>query len=143
MNAQEFGLKPGQELFEGDYRTKMAELREAGCTHASVGSFNNEIGVPLTLLQLTAAHRYAVVEMGAGKPGDIALLTAIVKPTVAIITNIGPAHLEAFGTIDVTAATKAEIFEWLPHIIPVPFYYSIYNHQKLKDCIGLLHGHKT
>src|SRR3990167_3259329 len=89
-------------------------LREAGCTHASVGSFNNEIGVPLTLLQLTAAHRYAVVEMGAGKPGDIALLTAIVKPTVAIITNIGPAHLEAFGTIDVTAATKAEIFEWLP-----------------------------
>jgi UDP-N-acetylmuramoyl-tripeptide--D-alanyl-D-alanine ligase len=90
-----------------------AILLECGPTLANKNSFNNEIGGPSTLLQLTDQHRYAVIEMGANHPGEIAYLTAMAKPNVAFINNIAPAHLEGFGSIEGVARAKAEIFQGL------------------------------
>ncbi|MGR9114173.1 MAG: UDP-N-acetylmuramoyl-tripeptide--D-alanyl-D-alanine ligase [Gammaproteobacteria bacterium] len=73
------------------------------------GNLNNEIGVPLTLLRLNDAHRYAVIEMGANHPGEIAYTSRYARPDVAIITNVGPAHLEGFGSVDGVADAKGEI----------------------------------
>ncbi len=84
-----------------------------GETLATEGNFNNEIGVPLTLLRLAPEHRFAVVEMGAAKPGDIDYLCQLGRPDIAVLTNAMPAHLEGFGSIDAVAATKGEIFERL------------------------------
>ena len=83
---------------------------EAGVTHASVGSFNNHIGVPLTLLKLEPTHQFLVSEVGANHVGEIANLIPLVQPDVAIITNVGPAHLEGFGSLDNVAKAKAEIY---------------------------------
>lgn len=77
------------------------------------GNLNNDIGMPLTLLRLEPAHRYAVIEMGANHPGEIAYLTRIARPTVALITNAGPAHLEGFGSIEGVARAKGEIYQGL------------------------------
>lgn len=77
------------------------------------GNLNNDIGVPLTLFSLDDQYRYAVVEMGANHPGEIAVLTRIARPTVAVITQCAPAHLEGFGSVDGVARAKAEIFEGL------------------------------
>lgn len=87
-----------------------AILSECGAVLASVKSFNNEIGVPLTLLDLTAQHHFAVIEMGANHLGEIAYLSEITKPEIALITNIAPAHLEGFGSIECVARAKSEIF---------------------------------
>jgi len=81
---------------------------------ATQANFNNEVGVPRTLLGLRAEHVAAVIEEGASGPGDIAYLTAFVQPTVAIVTNAAGAHLEGFGSLDTVAKTKGEIFENLP-----------------------------
>lgn len=78
------------------------------------GNFNNEIGLPLTILGLTAAHDWAVVEMGANHPGEIKRLCEIAEPKIAIITNIGPAHLEGFHTLEGVRDAKAEILSNLP-----------------------------
>jgi len=95
-------------------RALMASIfSQAGNTLASEGSFNNDIGVPLTLLRLTAEHDFAVVEMGANHSGEIAYLTHLVNPDVAIITNAGAAHLEGFGDLDGVACAKGEIFQGL------------------------------
>ncbi len=91
-----------------------AILATAGSVLATRGNLNNEIGVPLTLFRLEQDHRYAVIEMGAGKPGDIAYLAAIARPHVALLTNAMPAHLERLGTLDEVARTKGAIFEALP-----------------------------
>ncbi len=88
-------------------------LSEQGQVLATQGNLNNHIGVPLTLLSLRDEHEYAVIELGANKPGDIAQLTAITKPDIAVITNAGSAHLEGFGSVEKVAATKGEIFEGL------------------------------
>lgn len=77
---------------------------------ATAGNLNNHIGVPLTLLRLTASHRIAVIEMGANKRGDIAELCAIAEPTHGLITNIGRAHLEGFGSYEGVIATKTELY---------------------------------
>jgi UDP-N-acetylmuramoyl-tripeptide--D-alanyl-D-alanine ligase len=77
------------------------------------GNLNNEIGVPLTLLRLGRAHRFAVVEMGAGRAGDIDYLSRIAQPDAAVVTNAGLAHLAGFGNIDGVARTKGEIFSAL------------------------------
>jgi len=77
------------------------------------GNLNNHIGVPLTLLGLRNQHQFAVIEMGANKPGDISQLTALAKPDIAIITNASSAHLEGFGSIETVASSKGEIFESL------------------------------
>lgn len=83
-------------------------------THASSGSFNNEIGLPLTLLAMPADTRFAVLEMGAGKPGDIDYLVGIAQPQVALVNNIAPAHLERMGSLDGVARTKGAIYAGLP-----------------------------
>ena len=74
------------------------------------GNLNNDIGMPMTLLNLRQQHAYAVIEMGANHPGEIDYLTHIARPHVGIITNAGPAHLEGFGSIDKVASSKAEIY---------------------------------
>ena len=73
------------------------------------GNLNNEIGVPLTLLGLNEQHRYAVIEMGANHPGEISYLSSFVQPDVAVITNVGTAHIEGFGSVDGVAGAKGEI----------------------------------
>ena len=78
------------------------------------GNLNNHLGVPLTLLQLTAAHRYAAIEMGMNHFGEIELLTKITRPQVAVITNAGASHLAGVGDIAGVARAKAEIFLGLP-----------------------------
>ncbi|MBS0350365.1 MAG: UDP-N-acetylmuramoyl-tripeptide--D-alanyl-D-alanine ligase [Proteobacteria bacterium] len=86
---------------------------QAGNTLYSVSSFNNDIGVPLTLLKLNPEHQYAIIEMGANHAGEIAFLTHLVHPDVAIITNAAAAHLEGFGSLDGVACAKGEIFQGL------------------------------
>lgn len=78
------------------------------------GNFNNELGLPLTLFGLEERHRYAVLEMGAGKTGDIDYLAGIAKPDVGLVNNIAPAHLEGFGSIEGVAITKGAMFAHLP-----------------------------
>ena len=77
------------------------------------GNFNNDIGMPLTLLQLNAQHRYAVIEMGMNHPGEIDYLTHIACPDVALITNASGAHLAGLGTVEAVARAKGEIFAGL------------------------------
>jgi len=77
---------------------------------ANEGNLNNDIGVPLTLFNLQAQHRYAVIEMGANHSGEIAYLTSIAQPSCATITHCAPAHLEGFKSITGVALTKGEIF---------------------------------
>lgn len=77
------------------------------------GNFNNEIGVPLTLLRLTPAHQFAVVELGANHLGEIAYTVDLVRPDVALVNNIAPAHLEGFGSIEGVTLAKSEIYQGL------------------------------
>jgi UDP-N-acetylmuramoyl-tripeptide--D-alanyl-D-alanine ligase len=90
-----------------------AVLSRRGETLATEGNFNNEIGVPLTLLRLRSGIEFAVVEMGAAKAGDIAWLCELANPTIALLLNAMPAHLEGFGSVDGVAAAKGEIFDRL------------------------------
>jgi UDP-N-acetylmuramoyl-tripeptide--D-alanyl-D-alanine ligase len=90
-----------------------AILNRRGPLLTTLGNMNNEVGLPLTLLKLRTDHHYAVVEMGASGPGDIAYLGRIARPDVALITNAGPAHLERFGTLEGVAQAKGEIFSAL------------------------------
>jgi len=90
-----------------------AILLRRGPVLATRGNLNNEIGVPLTLLRLTPEHHAAVVEMGANHPGEIAWLTELSRPTVALITNAAAAHLEGFGSLEGVARAKGEIYAGL------------------------------
>ncbi|GAB2197142.1 UDP-N-acetylmuramoyl-tripeptide--D-alanyl-D-alanine ligase [Sessilibacter sp. MAH4] len=85
-------------------------LSKAGNTLATAGNFNNEIGVPITLLRLESDHEYAVIEMGANHPGEIDYLSSIAKPDVALVNNVLPSHVEGFGSVDGIAKAKGEIF---------------------------------
>ena len=78
------------------------------------GNLNNDIGVPLTLARLGLEHGAAVIEMGANHAGEIAYLTELVRPTVGLVNNAGPAHLEGFGSLTGVARAKGELFEHLP-----------------------------
>ncbi|MBN8441441.1 MAG: UDP-N-acetylmuramoyl-tripeptide--D-alanyl-D-alanine ligase [Thauera sp.] len=80
---------------------------------ATQGNLNNDIGLPLTLLKLRDFHRAAVIEMGMNHPGEIAYLTALARPTVAIVTNAQRAHLQGMGTVDEVAREKGAIYEGL------------------------------
>ncbi|HEV2230551.1 MAG TPA: UDP-N-acetylmuramoyl-tripeptide--D-alanyl-D-alanine ligase [Steroidobacteraceae bacterium] len=86
-----------------------AILSEAGPTLATRGNLNNHIGVPLTLLRLTGAERFAVVEMGANRPGEVAHLVDLARPTVGLITNAGAEHLEGFGSLEGVARAEGEM----------------------------------
>ena len=77
------------------------------------GNFNNHIGVPLTLLRLTHDHEMAVIEMGASHPGDLKELVDIVHPNYGIITNVGRAHLEGFGSFEGVIRTKGELYDYI------------------------------
>ncbi len=81
---------------------------------ATIGNLNNEIGVPMTLLELKPQHQFSVIEMGANHVGEIAYLSNIAKPDVALVNNVGPAHLEGFGSLENTAKAKAGIYDGLP-----------------------------
>ncbi|MGD9888687.1 MAG: UDP-N-acetylmuramoyl-tripeptide--D-alanyl-D-alanine ligase [Halothiobacillaceae bacterium] len=85
-------------------------LRQVGSTLATRGNLNNDIGVPLMLAELDASHTFAVIEMGANHAGEIAYLTALARPDVALITNTGRAHLQGFGGKQGVISAKGEIF---------------------------------
>jgi UDP-N-acetylmuramoyl-tripeptide--D-alanyl-D-alanine ligase len=86
-------------------------LQHCGSTLATQGNLNNDIGVPLTLLRLTEEHQFAVIEMGANRPGDIEYSVGLVEPEVALINNVAPAHLEGFGDLQGVAQAKGEIYQ--------------------------------
>ena len=90
-----------------------AVLSRRGETLATQGNLNNEIGVPLTLLRLAPGIASAVVEMGAARQGDIAWLCELGRPSIALLLNAMPAHLQGFGSVDAVAAAKGEIFDGL------------------------------
>ena len=77
------------------------------------GNLNNQLGVPLTLLSITRAHQMAIVEMGASHPGDIKELVEIAEPNYGLITNVGRAHLQGFGSFEGVMRTKAELYDFL------------------------------
>ncbi len=114
MNRQQFtGPLIGVTGSSGKTGTKemlAAILSECGVVLATEGNYNNEIGVPLTLLRLAPEHRFAVIEMACGKPGDIAYLAELALPGVAVVTNAMAAHIEYFGSVEAIARTKGELF---------------------------------
>ncbi|MDU5768017.1 UDP-N-acetylmuramoyl-tripeptide--D-alanyl-D-alanine ligase [Mixta calida] len=91
-----------------------AILRQCGETLYTAGNLNNDIGVPLTLLRLTEAHQYAVIELGANHQGEIAWTTRLTRPESALVNNLAAAHLEGFGSLAGVAKAKGEIFLGLP-----------------------------
>lgn len=90
-----------------------AVLSKKGKVHRTTGNLNNHIGVPLTLLAAPADTAYMVVEMGANHKGEIAALCEIAMPTIGIITNIGKAHIEGFGSLEDVREAKSELYHWL------------------------------
>jgi UDP-N-acetylmuramoyl-tripeptide--D-alanyl-D-alanine ligase len=91
-----------------------AILGQGGSVLATQGNYNNELGLPLSLFGLGKSHRYAVLEMGASKAGDIAYLAGIAQPNLGLVTNIGPAHLHGFGSEEGVARAKGELYAALP-----------------------------
>jgi UDP-N-acetylmuramoyl-tripeptide--D-alanyl-D-alanine ligase len=89
-------------------------LKSAGPVLATRGNYNNELGLPLSLFALEPRHRFAVLELGASKAGDIAYLADIARPDIGLITNIGPAHLKGFGSEEGVARAKGEMYAALP-----------------------------
>jgi UDP-N-acetylmuramoyl-tripeptide--D-alanyl-D-alanine ligase len=87
-----------------------AALRRSGETHASVASYNNHWGVPLTLARMPTSARYGVYEIGMNHAGEITPLSGFVRPNVAIITTVEPVHIEFFPNVEAIADAKAEIF---------------------------------
>jgi len=90
-----------------------AVLKEKFIVHSTKGNFNNHIGVPLTLLGLKKQHDIAIIEMGASSENEIAFLCKIAQPTAGLITNIGKAHIEGFGSVETIARTKSELYDFL------------------------------
>ena len=86
-------------------------LQGCGSVLATKGNFNNDIGVPLTLLRLEPHHDFAVMELGANHKGEIAYTTELAKPDVATIVNAAASHLEGFGSVEGVARAKSEIFD--------------------------------
>jgi len=85
-------------------------LSRCGRALSTQGNLNNDIGLPLTLARLGSDDRFAVIEMGASHPGEIDYLAALAAPTIGVVTNAGPAHLEGFGDLDGVARAKGELF---------------------------------
>ena len=100
----------------------------------TLGNFNNHIGVPLTLLSMTKEHEIAVIEMGASHPGDIKELCEIAEPNFGLITNVGVAHIEGFGSIENVVKTKTELFDFLDQHDGKAFV-----NRELKDVLNFSH----
>ena len=97
-----------------------AVLSECYNVMATEGNFNNDVGVPKTLFRLNNTHDIAVVEMGASHPGDIKTLVETAEPTCGLITNVGRAHLQGFGSFEGVCKTKGELYDFLrEHELPV------------------------
>ena len=90
-----------------------AVLAEKYNVLATEGNFNNDVGVPKTLLRLNKEHEIAIIEMGASHPGDIKTLAETAEPTCGIITNVGRAHLQGFGSFEGVCKTKGELYDFL------------------------------
>jgi UDP-N-acetylmuramoyl-tripeptide--D-alanyl-D-alanine ligase len=90
-----------------------AVLKQKFRVHYTQGNFNNHIGVPKTLLQMTREHEIAVIETGANHPGEIKTLAEIVNPDYGLITNVGKAHLAGFGSFEGVINTKGELYDYL------------------------------
>lgn len=90
-----------------------AILAREGKVLATAGNFNNEVGVPLTLMRLEPGHDFAVLELGANHPGEIAWTTSLALPDAALINNVAASHLEGFGSLEGVFHAKSEIFEGL------------------------------
>ena len=90
-----------------------AVLSEKYNVLATQGNFNNDIGVPKTLFNLKPEHEVAIIEMGASHPGDIKVLAETAEPTCGIITNVGKAHLQGFGSFQGVISTKGELYDFL------------------------------
>ena len=90
-----------------------AVLSEKFNVLATEGNFNNDVGVPKTLLRLTKEHEIAIIEMGASHPGDIKTLAETAEPTCGLITNVGRAHLQGFGSFEGVVKTKCELYDFL------------------------------
>lgn len=99
------------------------------------GNFNNHIGVPKTLLQLKPEHEIAVIEMGANHPGEIKTLVDIVEPDCGIITNVGKAHLEGFGSFEGVIRTKGELYDYLRTKAA-----TVFIHADNEHLMGISHG---
>ncbi|RMF07941.1 MAG: UDP-N-acetylmuramoyl-tripeptide--D-alanyl-D-alanine ligase [Candidatus Neomarinimicrobiota bacterium] len=84
-------------------------LSRSGHPHCTTGNFNTSLGVPLSLLTLTADHTHSVIEMGANQPGDIRYLASLVKPTLGLVTNVAPAHLEGFKNLETIVSEKESL----------------------------------
>lgn len=91
-----------------------AVLSTEGKVLKTQANFNNEIGVPKTLLEIDSEDNYAVIEMAMRASGEIALLTEIACPTIGIITNVGTAHIGRLGSVEAIAQAKCELLENLP-----------------------------
>ena len=98
-----------------------AVLKEKFNVLYTQGNFNNHIGVPLTLLRLKPEHEVAVIEMGANHPGEIKTLVHIAEPDCGIITNVGKAHLEGFGSFEGVIRTKGELYDYLREKEMLPY----------------------
>ena len=97
-----------------------AVLSECYNVMATEGNFNNDVGVPKTLFRLNKDHDIAVVEMGASHPGDIKTLVEAAEPNCGLITNVGRAHLQGFGSFEGVCKTKGELYDFLcAHECPV------------------------
>lgn len=88
-------------------------LKKKFRTSATQGNFNNHIGVPLTLLEMNSETEFGIVEMGANHPGEIKMLCEIAEPNFGLITNVGKAHLEGFGSFEGVKNTKKELYDYL------------------------------
>ncbi len=91
----------------------LVDHANAASVLSTKGNLNNDIGLPMMLLELREQHQYAVIEMGANHVGEIDYLTSIARPDVALVNNVGPAHLEGFGSLENIANAKAEIYNGL------------------------------
>ncbi len=105
------------------------------------GNLNNSLGVPLTLLSITRAHELAIVEMGASHPGDITELVEIAEPNYGLITNVGKAHLQGFGSFEGVQRTKRELYDYLVAHDGTIFINE--NNEYLKQMLIESTGHKT
>ena len=90
-----------------------AVLSSEKCCYATKGNFNNHIGVPLSILEITSSHEIAIIEMGANHIGEIAFLCNISQPIFGVITNIGKAHLEGFGSFESVIKAKSELYNYI------------------------------